>query len=210
MAEDDWDGWKMLTDETRRQGASSSATTCSSPTPSVCQDGIEQGRRQLHPDQGQPDRHADRDAGRHRDGAQGGYTAVIIASLRRDRGRDHRRHRRRHQRRPDQDRLAQPHRPDRQVQPAPANRRAARLGRALRRQGGAAQAVVRPSSAAIAGEVASAPPHSLFACLPVPRPRRRWLRRRPLLECVRFVVWSCGAFGPSVPPSTAARGDATS
>ena len=42
--------------------------------------------------------------------------------LRRDRGRDHRRHRRGDQRRPDQDRLGQPLRPHRQVQPAPAHR----------------------------------------------------------------------------------------
>jgi hypothetical protein len=32
MAEDDWDGWKALTDEDRRQGASWLATICSSPT----------------------------------------------------------------------------------------------------------------------------------------------------------------------------------
>ena len=53
----------------RRARCSSSATTSSSPTPSACADGIEQGRRQRDPGQGQPDRHADRDAGRRRDGA---------------------------------------------------------------------------------------------------------------------------------------------
>ena len=35
MAEDDWEGWKALTRGARRQGASWSATTCSSPTPSA-------------------------------------------------------------------------------------------------------------------------------------------------------------------------------
>ena len=78
----------------------------------------QQGHRQLHPGQGQPDRLADRDAGRRRDGAQGGVHRGHLAPLRRDRRRDDRRHRRRHQRRTDQDRLAQPLRPDRQVQPA--------------------------------------------------------------------------------------------
>ena len=35
MAEDDWEGWKALTAGDRRRNASSSATTCSSPTPSA-------------------------------------------------------------------------------------------------------------------------------------------------------------------------------
>ena len=37
-----------------------SATTCSSPTPSDLQRGIDERHRQQHSDQGQPDRHADR------------------------------------------------------------------------------------------------------------------------------------------------------
>ena len=36
MAEDDWDGWKSLTDLRRQEDASSSATICSSPTRPVC------------------------------------------------------------------------------------------------------------------------------------------------------------------------------
>jgi enolase len=36
MAEDDWDGWKTLTDLIGEQAASWSATTCSSPTPPAC------------------------------------------------------------------------------------------------------------------------------------------------------------------------------
>ncbi len=35
MAEDDWDGWATLTEQARRATCSSSATTCSSRTPSV-------------------------------------------------------------------------------------------------------------------------------------------------------------------------------
>ena len=36
MAEDDWEGWKALTDLIGDEGASSSATTCSSPTRRAC------------------------------------------------------------------------------------------------------------------------------------------------------------------------------
>ena len=70
MAEDDWDGWKALTDKTRRQDASSSATTSSSPTPTRLSRGHRARHRQLDPGQGQPDRLADRDARRGRDGAR--------------------------------------------------------------------------------------------------------------------------------------------
>ena len=56
-----------------------------------------------------------------------------VASLGRDRGFDHRRPRRRHQLRADQDRLAVALRSPRQVQPAPAYRRATRSAGALRR-----------------------------------------------------------------------------
>jgi enolase len=75
MAEDDWDGWKALT-ELRRQGASWWATTCSSPTRSGCRR-HQDGRGQLDPGQGQPDRHADRNAGRRRYGAQGALHGVM-------------------------------------------------------------------------------------------------------------------------------------
>ena len=59
-------------------GSSSSATTSSSPTPSAWRRGIERGRRQQHPRQGQPDRHADRDARHGRAGAPAArYTSVM-------------------------------------------------------------------------------------------------------------------------------------
>ena len=35
MAENDWAGWKMLTDSRRRQDPAGRATICSSPTPSA-------------------------------------------------------------------------------------------------------------------------------------------------------------------------------
>ena len=78
--------------------------------------------RQFDPDQGEPDRHAHRDAGRGRDGAQGGLHRRDVASLRRDRRFNHRRPRGRDQLRTDQDRLAGPRRPHREIQPAPAHR----------------------------------------------------------------------------------------
>jgi cell division protein FtsB len=60
MAEEDWDGWKALTD---RLGDRCSwwATTSSSPTPRASPAASTAGRGQLHPGQGQPDRHAHRD-----------------------------------------------------------------------------------------------------------------------------------------------------
>ena len=45
-----------------------SATTFSSPTPSIFAQGIDARHRQLDSDQGEPDRHGDRNAGRHPDG----------------------------------------------------------------------------------------------------------------------------------------------
>ncbi len=43
MAEEDWDGWKLLTERLGDQASRSSATTSSSPTPSVSRKGIEMG-----------------------------------------------------------------------------------------------------------------------------------------------------------------------
>ena len=74
------------------------------------------------PDQAQPDRYADRDAGSSRDGAQGGLSRGHFPPFGRDRGLHHRRCCRGHQRRPDQDRLAMPFGSARQVQPASAYR----------------------------------------------------------------------------------------
>ena len=69
MAEDDWDGWKKLTElignKCQLVGDDLFVTN-----PKRLADGIENGRRQLDPGQGQPDRHADRNARRRRDGAQ--------------------------------------------------------------------------------------------------------------------------------------------
>ena len=107
MAEDDWDGWKALTDALGRQVQLVGDDLFVTNTERL-RDGIEHGRRQLDPGQGQPDRHADRDARRRRDGAPRRLHRGDVAPLRRDRGLDHRRPRGRHQLRPDQDRLARP------------------------------------------------------------------------------------------------------
>jgi enolase len=93
-----------------------------------------QGRPgQCDPGQGQPDRHADRDHGSRIDGAPCELRRGDVPPLGRDRGLDHRRPRGRHQLRPDQDRLAVTLRSAGQVQPAPADRGAARHPGALRR-----------------------------------------------------------------------------
>ena len=64
-------GWLGAADrEARADACNWSATTCSSPTPRSCSRHRAR-RRQLDPDQAEPDRHADGDAGRDRDGRQG-------------------------------------------------------------------------------------------------------------------------------------------
>ncbi len=63
MDEEDWDGWKTLTE---RLGASLQLVGDDMFVTNTerLRRGIELGRRQLDPDQGQPDRHAHRDARR--------------------------------------------------------------------------------------------------------------------------------------------------
>ena len=111
---------------------SSSATTCSSPIRAAPAGDRPRGR-QLDPDQGQPDRHAHRDA-RH-DGARRPprLHGDDVAPQRRDRGRHDRRPRGRDELRPDQDRRAGPQRPRREVQPAAAHRGGARRSRRVPR-----------------------------------------------------------------------------
>ena len=104
-AEDDWDGWKLLTEKlggkVQLVGDDLFVTN-----PERLRQGIEQGVGQRHPGEGQPDRHADRDAGGGRDRAPRRLQGGDEPPLRRDGGRHHRRPRRRHQLRADQDRLA--------------------------------------------------------------------------------------------------------
>ena len=124
MAEDDWAGWKALTDAVGKKvqlvGDDLFVTNVKR-----LKQGIDTGDRQRHPDQGQPDRHPERDAGRHRDGAQGRLSRRDEPPLRRDRGFHHRRPGGGDQLRADQDGIAGALRPAGQVQSAAADRRAA-------------------------------------------------------------------------------------
>ena len=129
MAEDDWDGWAALTRALGRKiqlvGDDIFVTN-----PARIRRRHRAGRRQRDPHQGQPDRHADRDARRGRAGAARRLSRGDVAPLGRDRGCDHRRSRGRDQLRPDQDRIARALRPAREIQPAHPHRGAA--GRAPR------------------------------------------------------------------------------
>jgi enolase len=69
-----------------------SATISSSPTPKILVR-ASRAARQRDPHQAEPDRHADRDAGRHRDGGGCRIRVGRVAPLGRNRGHHHRRHR---------------------------------------------------------------------------------------------------------------------
>ena len=121
MAEDDWEGWKMLMDRLGKKiQLGRRRSVCHER--SAHQEGHRARRRQCRAHQAQPDRHPDRDARRYPDGAPRRLDGRRLAPLRRDRGHHDRGHFRCRQRWPDQDRRAEPHRPCREVQPAPAHR----------------------------------------------------------------------------------------
>ena len=105
MDEEDWDGWKALTDRIGDSVQLVGDDLFVTNTERLKR-GIDTGVAQLDPHQGQPDRHADRDARRDLDGARGRLHRGHVAPLGRDRGRDDRRPRRRHRLRADQDRRA--------------------------------------------------------------------------------------------------------
>ena len=135
FAEDDWDGWKMLTDELGSKiqlvGDDIFVTNIE-----ILQRGIDCRRSQLDSDQAQPDRLGQRDHRRDQPGARERLHRGHLASLGRDRRHVHRRPGGRDRRRPDQDRLGLAHRPHRQVQPVAAHRRRAWPGGALPRTEG--------------------------------------------------------------------------
>ena len=132
MDENDWEGWATLTaavgDKIQLVGDDLFVTNTTR-----LQTGIEQGGRQLDPDQGQPDRLADRDAEHRRTGDPARLHVGDEPPVGRDRGLDDRRSRRRHELRADQDRCTVPERPRRQVQPAAAHRGEPRRERRLPR-----------------------------------------------------------------------------
>ena len=90
------------------------------------------GRRERDPDQGEPDRNAQRDARGDPARARGGLCGGGVAPLGRDRGHDDRRSRGRHRLRPDQDRLALAVRSRREIQPPARDRGGARRARGVR------------------------------------------------------------------------------
>ena len=107
MSEDDWDGWRVLTEALGRPRAARRRRSVRHQC-RAAEAGHRPEHRQCHPGQGQPDRHAQRDARRGAHGARRGLCRGDVASLGRDRGCHHRRSRGRHQLRADQDRLARP------------------------------------------------------------------------------------------------------
>ena len=147
MAENDWAGWKLLTDKIGKTvqivGDDIFVTNVE-----ILVGGHQAGRRQFAAGQGQPDRHADRDARRRRNGASRRLHHGSLASLRRDRGFDDRRHCGRREQRPDQDRIARPLRPAGQIQPAHPHRGGAGTDRDLRgtrrAEGAGVRALIRP------------------------------------------------------------------
>ncbi len=130
MAEDDWAGWKALTELIGKRCQLVGDDLFVTNTERLVA-GHRDRHRQLDPGQGQPDRLADRDARRRRHGPARRLHRGHVASLGRNRGFDHCRPRGRHQLRADQDRLALPFGPSRQVQPAHPHRGRARARGAL-------------------------------------------------------------------------------
>ncbi len=122
MAENDWDGWKHLTDELGAKlqlvGDDLFVTNTK-----ILKEGIAKGvANSILIKINQIGTLSETFAAIEM-AKRAGYTAVISHRSRRNRRRDHRRHRGGHQRRPDQDRLDEPQRPRRQVQPVAAHRR---------------------------------------------------------------------------------------
>ena len=120
LSENDWDGWENLTKELGGKiqlvGDDLFVTNVDVPAR-----GNRQARGQFDPDQGQPDRHGQRNSGRHRPGAPQRLHVDHLAPLRRNRRHFHRRPGRGDRGRPDQDRLSLAHRSHRKVQPAAAD-----------------------------------------------------------------------------------------
>ena len=126
MAEDDWEGWKALTDLGRHRGASSSATTSSSPTSRACRAASRRRRRNSILVKVNQIGSLTETLAAVEMAQRAGYTAVMSHRSGETEDVDHRRPRGRDQLRADQDRLARPLRPDGEVQPAPAHRGGAR------------------------------------------------------------------------------------
>ena len=105
LAEDDWDGWELADARARRPRAARRRRSLRH-EPRAPAARHRRGRRERDPGQGEPDRHADRDAGRRSSSRRRRLHGGDLAPLGRDRGRDDRRPRGRDERRADQDRRA--------------------------------------------------------------------------------------------------------
>ncbi len=162
MAEGDWEGWGILSgslrDKIQLVGDDLFVTNTE-----ILAEGIEKQDREQHPDQAKPDRHADRNPGRDRDGDEGRLLGRRLPSLRRDRGRDDRRHRGRDRRDADQDRIAVSVGSPREVQSAASNRTSARPPREIRRRARVPGVAVNGIDARVGDRVSTAAE---------PRPRR--------------------------------------
>ena len=135
MSEDDWAGWKMLTDTVGDKVQLVGDDLFVTNTERL--QARHRGRhRQFHPGQGQPDRDADRDTRSDADGGRRRIYLGGLAPLRRNRRSLHRGPGGGYRRGPDQDRLRQPHRSHGQVQPVAPHRRETRGGGAVPRQKG--------------------------------------------------------------------------
>ena len=130
-AEDDWDGWATLT-EVLGHRVQLVGDDLFRDQPRAAAAGHRPRLRQLPSGEGEPDRHALRDAGRRVAGASQPHDLRDVPPLRRDRGRHHRRPRRGHQLRTDQDRLARAVRPAGEIQPADPDRGKSRGNSGLR------------------------------------------------------------------------------
>ena len=133
MAEDDWAGWKALTELVGTKCQLVGDDLFVTNTKRLSEGHLEVDR-QLDPGEGQPDRLAHRNAGSRQHGAARGLHRGHVASLGRNGRFDDRRSRRGHELRPDQNRLALPLGSSGKVQPADPHRRRTRPRRHLRGQ----------------------------------------------------------------------------
>ncbi len=117
LAEDDWDGWKALTDLIGNKVPAGRRRSLRHQLRSSARR-YQVGCRQLHPRQGQPDRLAFRDAGRGRNRPQGRLHRRHVASLGRNGRFHHCRSRSRHELRSDLRPVRSPVPTARKVQPA--------------------------------------------------------------------------------------------
>ncbi len=108
MSENDWDGWK------KRFVRHQCGLPCNGHRKRLCQ---------LHIDKSKPDRFADRNTERHRNGTPPRIYHRNFPSFRRNGRCDYRRHSRSYQQRTNQDRFAEPLRPHGKVQPTASHRR---------------------------------------------------------------------------------------